>query len=375
MIYFDNSATTKVDQDVAEKAMEMMLECYGNPSSPYLLGGEALERLTQARFYIAQVISAPTSSIYFTSGGTESNNLAIMGTVYGNPGKGKKIITTSIEHSSVKDVFKYLQSEGYEVVYIDPRLGKIQVEDVIAAVDDNTLLVSVMGINNETGEVLPIKAITEGVKKRNPHTIIHCDYVQGFCKMPFKLYEIPVDLLSVSAHKIYGPKGCGALYVRPGIQLKPLFYGGYQESSLRPGTENVALAVAFGYAANRGLINLHKHLDYVTGLKKHLLDQLETIPEVEINSPEGSSPYILNFSIPILRTDEMIHYLKLKGILLSGSAACSRGATSHVIKAMGFDKQRVMSTLRVGISKNNNLEEIDYLIKVLKEMIKREGRL
>ncbi|MEG0952657.1 MAG: cysteine desulfurase family protein [Niameybacter sp.] len=375
MIYLDNSATTRVDREAAEIAMEMMVEYFGNPSSPYLLGGEALEYLTQARFHIAKVISAPTKNIYFTSGGTESNNIAIMGALYAYPKSGKRIIATAIEHASVKDVFRHLEHEGYEVVFIQPREGRIQAEDVIAAVNENTALVSVMAVNNETGEVLPVKEIVEGVKKRNVHTIVHCDCVQGFCKMPFKLYEIPVDLLSMSAHKIHGPKGCGALYVKEGIRIKPLFYGGSQESGLRPGTENVALAVAFGYVANNAIINLDKKLEYIKGLNSHLVNQLRLLPQVQMNSPKGASPYIVNFSIPSLDTEQMIRYLKLKGIMLSGSAACSRGDTSHVVAAMGFDEQRIKSTLRIGLGKDNKIEEINCLIKIIKEMIMREGRL
>lgn len=375
MIYLDHSATTQVDKDVAQIAMEMMVDCFGNPSSPYLLGGEALERLTQARFHIAKVISACTKNIYFTSGGTESNNLAIMGTLKAYPKLGKKIITTAIEHASVKDVFNFLKEEGYEVVFVRPRNGIIQAQDIIDQVDDQTALVSTMAVNNETGEILPIRSIVEGVKKRNSHTLVHCDCVQGFCKMPFKLYENPVDLLSMSAHKIYGPKGCGALYVKEGLQIKPLFHGGSQESGLRPGTENVALAVAFGYAADKALVQLNTHLEHVTHLKNHLLNQLEEMPQVQINSPKESSPYIINFSISSLETDKMLHYLKLRGVLLSGSAACSRGDTSHVIRAMGLEEQRIRSTLRVGLGKNNTIEEINSFIKIIKDMIKKESVL
>ncbi|MEF9945544.1 MAG: cysteine desulfurase family protein [Lachnospiraceae bacterium] len=369
MIYLDNSATTKVDQDVAEIAVRMMTREFANPSSPYLLGRDALQFITQARYHIAKVISAPTRRIFFTSGGTESNNLAIQGSVKNQKKFGNKIITTAIEHSSVRETCEHLAKEGYEVSFVKPRNGRIQAEDVIHQVDANTILVSVMAVNNETGEILPVKEIVKGVREKNPNTIIHCDCVQGFCKIPFKITEIDVDLLSMSAHKIHAPKGCGALYIKEGLEICPLQYGGAQESKIRPGTENTSSIAAFGFAADKALKSLQENGEKVTTLRDHLLCRLKETEGIEINSPVGGSPYLLNISTLPVQTDTMIHELRMREIYVSGSAACTKGAKSRVIEAMGLGDKRRDTTLRISFSKENNVEEIDCLADAINEII------
>lgn len=373
MIYLDNSATTQVDDDVAEIAYEMMTECYGNPSSPYMLGRDALLRITSARNQVAKVISAPTERLFFTSGGTEANNIAIQGTMLRRGMKGK-IITTAIEHSSVLDCSRRMQELGCEAIFVYPRNGRIHAEDVIREVDQDTVLVSIMAVNNETGEVLPVKEIFEGVKRKNPKTYVHCDCVQAYGKLLFSLNHIPADMVSMSGHKIHAPKGCGALYVREGIELQPVCYGGGQESRIRPGTENVPSITAFGAAADKALIDIRKNWDYVAGLKAFLIEEFSKMDEVVINSPEQSVPYLLNISVLSNTTEELIHAFSMKGIYLSGSSACERGARSHVISAMGIDGRRADSVIRIGLSKKNTLEELKVFIAALKIICeKRKG--
>lgn len=374
MIYLDNSATTQVDADVAQAACEMMTVCYGNPSSPYMLGRDALQKLTAARNQVAKVISAPTDRIFFTSGGTEANNLAVLG-VMSKANMNGGLITTSVEHSSVLDSSRKVQQMGGEVTFVPPRDGRIQAEDIIKEVDENTRLVSVMAVNNETGEILPVREIAEGVKKKNPETLIHCDCVQAYGKLLFSLNDIPADLVTMSAHKIHAPKGCGAVYVREGILLEPLCYGGGQESRLRPGTENTSSIAAFGKAADKALINIRKNWAYVKQLKDYLTAEFSQMDEVVINSPEQSVPYVLNISVLPFTTEELLHEFRMEEIYLSGSSACEKGAKSHVIAAMGIDGQRSESVLRIGLCKNNTLEELKTFVTILKALCERRKGL
>ncbi|RGY98283.1 cysteine desulfurase family protein [Clostridium sp. AM58-1XD] len=362
-IYFDNSATTQVDDDIAQTACDVMVNNFGNPSSPYHLGREALHILTRARQQVAMTISAPTKDVYFTSGGTESNNLAVFG-VAENFGKGR-IVTTAIEHNSIIDPVRRLGKMGFDSVFVTPYKGVIRAEDVIKEVNEETILVSVMAVNNETGEILPVEEIVREVRRKNPNTIIHCDCVQAFGKMPFKLYQCGVDLLSASAHKIHGPKGVGALYVREGTKIVPRRFGGGQESRIRPGTEPVPLAAAFGQAAEKAVLHMDENNRYVKKLKERLINRLRSEPGIVINSPEKSLDYILNISAQGIRTDEMLNYLRLHNVYVSGSSACSAGAVSHVIQAMNLGAGRLESVLRIGFSKKNTLEETDTLADII----------
>lgn len=367
MIYLDNSATTQVDEDVAQAAYEMMTIYYGNPSSPYMLGRDALQKLTAARNHVAKVISAPTNRIFFTSGGTEANNLAVLG-VMSQTGMQGRLITTSIEHSSVLDSSRKVQQMGGEVIFVPPRDGRIQAEDIIKEVDENTRLVSVMAVNNETGEILPVKDIIEGVKRKNPKTFVHCDCVQAYGKLLFSLNSIPADLVTMSAHKIHAPKGCGAIYVKEGIPLEPLCYGGGQESRLRPGTENTPAIAAFGKAADKALVNIRTNWAYVNQLREYLLDEFSQMDEIVVNSPKQSVPYVLNISVLPYTTEELLHEFRMEEIYLSGSSACEKGAKSHVIAAMGIGGRRAESVLRIGLCKNNTLEELKTFVTILKTL-------
>lgn len=367
MIYLDNCATTQVDDDVAYAAYKMMTECYGNPSSPYGLGRDTLRKITEARHQVAQVIAAPTERVFFTSGGTEANNLAIQGSLGAITSKGK-IITTTIEHASVLDTYKYMESQGYEVVFIPPRNGRIEAKDIIDQVDENTRLISVMAVNNETGEILPVKEIVRGVKKKNPNTYFHCDCVQAYGKISVSLNDIPADFITISAHKIHGPKGCGAIYIRDEILFKPLCHGGKQESMIRPGTENAAGIVAFGKAANNALKSMNDNWKHIQELNHYLRDELLAVKDAVINSPDDALPYVLNVSLPQLSTEEWLHVFRMNNICISGSSACGRGEKSRVIKEMGITGRRADSVLRIGFSKKNTKEELDALIKIIKNI-------
>lgn len=371
-IYFDNSATTRVDQDVAAEAVAVMTENFGNPSSLHYLGGQAYRALGVARNQLAKVLGAPTSSIYFTSGGTQSNNIAIQGGLRANRAVGKHIVTTAIEHDSILRTCRMLETRGCSVTYVrpDPATHSIRAEGVISAVREDTALVSVMHVNNETGEILPIDRIIAGVRAKNPRTYIHCDGVQSFGKLPFKLYQYPVDMISASAHKIYGPKGVGMLYLRDRGMADPLEYGGKQEGLVNPGTESMPLACAFGLAADRTLYRMTEDYDRIEQLRAYLRERLQsTLPMVRINSPACSSPYVFNISLPGCVSHEMVSFLSLREIYVSAGSACSKGEKSHVLEAMGFSDDAISSALRISFCRYNTRREVDILVEALREFV------
>lgn len=368
VIYFDNSATTQVDPAVAQRAVEMMTGKFGNPSSLHYLGAEAYTELGVARNQLAKMISAHTDQIYFTSGGTESNNIALQGGMEANRAVGRHMVTTAIEHDSILACGKRLERRGCTVTYVrpDPATRRIRAQDVVDAVGPETAVVSVMQVNNESGEILPIREIVAGVRAKNPRTLIHCDCVQGFGKLPFKLHECAVDMISASSHKIHGPKGVGMLYLRERSMVEPLEVGGSQEGRVNPGTESVPLACAFGLAADLELYGLQENAARVAGVRQYLVERLAAaLPEAEINSPVDGSPYILNFSLPGVESGDLVSYLSLNGVYASAGSACSRGARSHVLEAMGFDEERIAGALRVSFSRHSTREEVDGLIAVL----------
>lgn len=375
MIYLDNSATTQVDEVVIQKAAEMMRGQFGNPSSLHFLGAEAYTALGIARNQLAKVLGAHTDRIYFTSGGTESNNLAIQGGLKANRAVGRHIVTTAIEHDSVLMTCRHLETQGYAATYImpDSQTGRILARDVIDAIREDTTLLSVMAVNNETGELLPLQEIIAGVRKKNPRTLIHCDCVQCFGKLPFKLHVYDVDMLSASAHKLHAPKGVGMLYLKRADMIIPLKFGGSQEGRMNPGTENVPLACAFGVAADQALYDMEERAERVRAVKNHLEKLLkQRLPQAVVNSPETASPYLLNFSIPGFPSHEIVSYLSRQGIYVSAGSACSKGSKSHVLQAMGLDKGRLDSALRISLSKYNTCQEMDKLIAALKEFIVKE---
>lgn len=372
-IYYDNSATTKTREEAAKLVYEMLTECYGNPSSLHRKGFEAQKRLDKAREQVASSLGCQSSEIYFTSGGTEADNIAILGAARAQKRRGNRIVTTAFEHDAVLNTVKYLESEGWEIVRLMPDAnGQITPEQVLEAVDDKTVLVSIMAVNNEIGSILPIGAISRQLRRKYPQLLIHCDAVQAYCKEPIKLGKtMDVDFLSVSGHKIYAPKGCGALYIKKGTRFRPVTFGGGQEKNVRPGTEGIANACAMGLSANRLMQEREENHKRITQIRDALLEGLTNLPDICINSPADATPYILNFSALGVRSEIMLHFLEEKGIYVSSGSACAKGGASHVLASMGMDHQRADSAIRLSFGRYNTLEEVPVFLQALQEGLNR----
>lgn len=363
--YLDNSATTRVSQLSAKKALQIMTECYGNPSSLHTKGMQAEQELINARRIIADSIKAKETEIYFTSGGTEANNTAIFGTAKAKARLGKKIVTTAIEHSSVLEACEALQKQGYEVVYLTPNEnGIVTAQALENAVDSDTILVSVMAVNNETGAVMPIEHISRIIKSKKSNALFHTDMVQAYGKIHIKASKIGADLISLSAHKVHAPKGVGALYVKSGVRISPLHFGGEQERKLRPGTEALPLIGAFGSAVSE--FDIDKNLQYVKELNEYAKEKLLSLDGVYLNSPENALPYVLNLSVLGIRSETMLHHLEASDIFVSSGSACAKGKKSHVLKALGLSEKRADSAIRISFSKLNTKEDIDALYEAVK---------
>ena len=336
-IYLDNSATTRQFDEVTEAMVRMMKEDFGNPSSLHHAGLVAETAVKKARRQMADAFGCRPENIYFTSGGTESDNTAISGAARAKKRQGKRIITTKIEHPAVLESFKRLEEEGFEAVYIDvDEDGVVKLDELEKAVTDDTIFISCMHVNNETGAVQPVEKIAE-IKK---NALFHVDAVQSFGKLAVPLKG--VDMIAVSGHKIHGPKGMGALYVADGVNIKPFIVGGGQESNMRSGTENVPGIVGIGLAAEMVTKDLEKRHDRMSSLRERLLDGLRDIPDIMINTREGSCPSVLNISFLGTRGEVILHTLERQGVYVSTGSACSshHGGGSHVLKAMGLtDKQ------------------------------------
>lgn len=364
--YLDNSATTKVSETAAKKVYEMMTENYGNPSSLHTRGIKAEDELISARSSIAKALGVTSAEIYFTSGGTEANNLAVFGTVNRLKKRGNKIVTTAFEHSSVYESVKHLEENGFQTVYVKPdENGHFSIEDFENAIDKNTILVSVMAVNNELGTILPIERLKKIIEKKQSPALLHCDCVQAFGKIPLKLSKIGVDLASVSGHKVHAPKGTGALFVRKNLHIKPLFFGGEQEKKLRPGTEALPLITGFSQAVKE--FDIIKNYNYIKELNAYAKKRLLELDDIVINSPEDALPYIINFSALGIRSETMLHFLAQKEIYVSSGSACAKGKPSHVLSAAGLSRERADSALRVSFCELNTKEDIDALISALKE--------
>ena len=372
-IYLDNSATTKPYDEVLDYMHEVSRLYYGNPSSLHTKGIEAENLLKQARSQIAETLAVDPKDILFTSGGTEANNLAILGCLYGNPRLGKHIITSEIEHPSVLEVYKYLATNGFRVDYIRVNSnGTLDIDDLKSKLDDDTSLVSLIHTNNEVGAVLDIGAVKNAMIERSPKAVLHIDAVQTYGKTLLRPVDSSIDLLSFSSHKIHGPKGVGALYVRKGLRLKPLLIGGGQELNIRSGTENVPGICGFGLAAQIIHSDLNKNYEHVLALKQHFERSIiEEFPDALINSYEHASPYIINISFANLKAEVLLHHLEQKGIFVSTGSACSskKNHHSHVLKAMGVNPKMIDGAIRFSLCASNTFEEIDETISALKEII------
>lgn len=366
--YLDNSATTVTCKAAAEKALHMMTVEYGNPSSLHKKGLSAELELESAREVVANSLSVDAEEVYFTSGSTESNNTVLFGVANAKKRMGNKIVTTAIEHSSVLDACKKLESDGFEVVYLTPdKDGVVPFSAFEEAVDDKTILVAVMAVNNEVGSIMNIERIGKIVKRKNPDAHFHCDAVQAYGKMILKPKKWNVDTLSVSSHKVHGPKGVGALFVRKGVRVTPLLYGGQQQKKMRPGTECAPLIAGFSEAVKE--FDVAKNREFITELNNYLKSELSKLDGITINSSSAALPYVINISVQGIKSETMLHHLEQDEIYVSSSSACSKGKKSYVLSAMGIDDKLIDSSLRISFSKYNNKDDIDAFINSLNKGI------
>ncbi len=366
MIYLDNSATTRIAPEVIDAMRECMENIWGNPSSTHSVGREAGKMLKDARKRVAEYLNVSEGEIYFTSGGTESDNIAILGAA--NIKKGKRIVTSLIEHDAVLKTMDYLESAGFEIVRIAPEAdGSIDADKVIAAVDDKTCLVSVMHVNNETGAIIDIEKIAKGVKAKNSRTLVHTDAVQSFGHIETKPYKMGIDMMSISSHKIHGPKGVGVLFVKSGINdLKKSVFGGGQEKDIRPGTEN-SFGIA-GFAKAVELIDLSEN-ERIGNLREKMKNTLLDLGRVHYNGCENASDYILNMSFEGVRSEVMLNALDSKGICVSSASACAGGKhKSYVLAAM--KAKFADNAVRFSFSRYTTEEEIDKTVEAVKEVLR-----
>ena len=370
-IYLDNSATTRVLPEVAELMNKIYTEDYGNPSSAHRKGVEAEEYLRKAGKTLSKILRCKPQEIIYTSGGTESDNLALIGTVHAKRRQGNHLITTQIEHPAVLRTMEYLErEEGCSVTYlpVDGK-GHVSAESVEKAINDKTVLVSVMHTNNEIGAVQPVETIGGMLKKKYPGVTFHVDAVQGFGKLPIYPHSAGIDLMSVSGHKIHGPKGVGFLFVDEKIKLAPVIFGGGQQNGMRSGTENVPGIAGLALAAEKLCGDMEKDEVSLRSIKKYFADRLSEIEGIQLNGPmeEGSAPHILSVSFKGVRSEVLLHALEEKGIYVSAGSACAthKATVSDTLQAIGLEKSLMDSTLRFSFSVFTTKEEIDYTLDVI----------
>lgn len=375
MIYLDNCSTTRPREEVVKIILDSMRNDFGNPSSLHRLGMKSEKKIKEAREYIAKYLNVNNSEIYFTSGGTESNNIAIQSIVSKMSKRGKHIVTTKIEHPSVLNIMKDYEKQGFDITYLDvDNLGYISLEQLKNAITKDTILVSIMHVNNEIGAIQPISKIKSIIKEVNPNVYLHVDGVQGFGKVNISLKNWGIDSYSFSGHKVYGPKGIGGLYVDKKQILSPIVFGGNQEKGLRSGTENLTGIIGFGEAVRIMGENFKSEADHVLKLKNYFANKIkEEIKDMRFNTTldESSSPYILNISFKYVRGEVLLHYLEDKDIYVSTSSACSSKGTekSHVLKAIGLGNEEIEGAIRFCFSYENTIEDMDYTVQILKESV------
>ena len=370
MIYLDSSATTPVCAAAAQAVIKVLTEQYGNPSSRHFLGVQAKACLDADRAVIAAKLGCKTEELFFTSGGTEANNLAVFGAVEAAKKyrSKKRIVVSAIEHASVYESAKKLEGAGYEIVWLQPdRYGNITPAQLAEAINENTVLVSMMLVNNELGSVLPAQAVKGIIKAKNAPALFHCDCVQAFCKLPFTVKSIGADLVSVSAHKVFGPKGVGALYVRKGVRILPQHIGGEQELKIRPGTQATALIA--GFAAAVKAYDTKAYAAEVKKIRDYAKQALSGIEGVVFNSDEKASAYILNFSLVGFRSEIILNDLSAQKICVSAGSACAGGKPSHVLQAISRDAAVRDSAIRLSFTHLNTVEEIDTLTAALQNAV------
>ena len=367
--YLDNSATTKPCPGARKRLLEAVDLLWGNPSSLHQKGLEAQLLLEEARTCIAKCLSCRESELYFTSGGTESNNLAVFGAANAMKRKGNKIVVSSVEHPSVSRAFDKLESDGFTVVRLPvDRFGVVPVEEIENAVDESTVLVSMMAVNNELGSVEPVEALSRIVKEKHSPALIHVDAVQAFGKLPLNVKKLGVDLMSVSAHKIHGTKGAGALFVKASVRLAPHIFGGGQEKNVRPGTEPLPAIAAFFGAAEE--LDVKKSLPAVTALRDGFVKKLSALDGVVINSGADALPYIVNISLPGRPAEAVLNFLSSRGIYVSSGSACAKGRRSPTLTAAGLESERVNSSLRISLSRFTTEDELDFCLEGIEEALR-----
>ena len=373
MIYFDNAATTRALDEVADKVKYMLLENFGNPSSQNMAGVNAENEVIKARKIIAASINAEPDEIYFTSGGTESDNWAIFGTAKGYIRSGKHMITTAIEHPAVLQPMRELEKNGWDITILGvDEKGYINIDELKAAIREDTVLVSTILINNETGTIQNAEEISKAIKSVNPHTLYHVDAVQAYGKYPINVKKMGIDMLSVSGHKVHGPKGVGFFYMKKGLKVKPIIFGGGHERGQRSGTENTPSIVGLAEAVKIDMAEMDKAVERVKLVKKTLAEGiLNSIPMTYINGPsiEEGSPYVLNIGFEGLRSEVLLHSLEEKEIYVSAGSACNskKKGASTVLSALGIDEKRIEGAIRFSFCRYNTVEEAEQCIEILKE--------
>lgn len=372
--YLDNSATTRCSKRAVDLMVRLLTEDYGNPSSLHMKGVEAENYIKEAKNKIAKTLKVEEKEILFTSGGTESNNMALIGTALANKRAGNHIITTSIEHASIAAPLAYLEELGFRITYLTvDKDGIISLEELKEAVCDETILVSVMMVNNEIGAVEPIEEAIRVIHSKNPKTLIHVDAIQAYGKYRIYPKKLGIDLLSVSGHKIHGPKGTGFLFVKDKTKIKPIIYGGGQQKGMRSGTENVPGIAALGEAAAEIYEDFDAKIDHLYTIKEHFVKEVTKIEGVSVNGKTGrdSAPQIVSVSIDGVRSEVMLHTLEDRGVYVSAGSACSsnKPSVSHTLTAIGLPKNLLDSTIRFSFSVHTTEEEIDYALEVMKEVV------
>lgn len=374
-IYFDHAATTPTDESVAKAMIEYMTTKFGNPSSVHAFGREVRKEVTQAREAIADLIGAANSNeIFFTSGGSESDNFALKGIAFANQRRGNHIITSEIEHHAILHTCQWLEKHGFEVTYLPvDEYGMVRLEDVKAAITEKTILISIMFANNEVGTIQPIKEIGAIAKEKGIY--FHTDAVQAVANVPINVQEMNIDLLSLSGHKFYGPKGIGALYIRRGVKIEAVQMGGAQERNLRAGTENVPAIVGLGIAARNAKCELEEKAARLVSLRDKLIHGIqEKITNVKLNGhPTKRLPGNVNLSFRFIEGEALLLNLDMKGIAASSGSACTSGSLdpSHVLLALGLTHETAHGSLRITLGKMNTEEDIDYTLEVLPEIVSR----
>ena len=367
MIYLDHAATTPVPREVADAMYAVLTEQFGNPSSQHILGQDMKKEVTRWRKTVADAMGCEEKQLYFTSCGTEGDNWAITAAAWQNRHVGRHIVTTSVEHSAVRETCRWLEQQGYEVTYLAPDSnGDITAEQVLSAVRPDTALVSVMMVNNELGNVYPIAEIAKGLAARNPKTLLHTDAVQAFLKIPFTAKTLGADFIAISAHKIGGPKGVGALYIGNRVRNpKPLMAGGGQESGLRSGTEATAQIAGFAKAVELRKVNLSQSLEHMAQLKAYAMEQLLTIPDM-VPVGSGTAPHIAAVSLVGWPSANIVTDLSSQGICISAGSACHQGKASHVVAALKLAKRTSGGVIRISFGPETTKEDIDACVAALR---------